>query len=141
MALTKKESRKLYCERHPDRVKEQAKEYSKRNYKKNKERLKKQSREYRIKYKKIAIHMYGGKCAFCGEDDFVVLSIDHKNDDGGEERRRLDKKNRNMGWDFYRYLIKHPKRDDLQVLCFNCQRRKVWYGKDFSKWEILSENI
>jgi len=141
MALTKVECSRLYRKRHPERIKEQAKKYHKKNYEKNKEKLKNESRTYRIKYKKMALHIYGGKCAFCGEDDFVVLSIDHINDDGVKERKKLDKKNRNTGWDFYRYLIKQPKRDDLQVLCFNCQRRKIWYGRDFSKWEVLSETI
>lgn len=68
--------------------------------------------------------MYGTNCP-CGESELAVLSIDHKFDTGADERRSNKKL---LGIHFYRLLAKSPIRDDLQVLCMNCQYRKRFYG-------------
>jgi hypothetical protein len=65
---------------------------------------------------------YGGKCLHCGENDPIVLLLDHINDDA-----KLDKKRHGHhgGWIMYRRLRKigWPK-DRYQLLCHNCNYRK-----------------
>jgi hypothetical protein len=56
------------------------------------------------------------KCAMCNETDLRTLTLDHINDDGAEDRRKLGIKSSN---EFYRLLLRSPLRSDLQVLCQN----------------------
>lgn len=62
-----------------------------------------------------ALAVYGSCCQCCGERNHRFLTFDHINNDGNVERKKhgatLQKQ--------YRALVK-AKRDDLQVLCFNC---------------------
>lgn len=78
--------------------------------------------------KMIVINHYGQKCncpCGCGVTNIKHLTIDHKNNDGAEQRR-----NRGMhgGHANYRYIIKDGFPDDLQVLCFNCNCAKEFSG-------------
>jgi len=66
---------------------------------------------------------YGGKCVRCGEDDPIVLMLDHIFNDGAAERRisgngglGLWRKLKRQGW---------PK-DRYQLLCCNCNFRKQY---------------
>jgi hypothetical protein len=67
---------------------------------------------------------YGGSCLRCGENDPIVLLLDHINDDA-----KLDKKQNGHhgGWMMYRHLRKlgWPK-DRHQLLCHNCNYRKEY---------------
>lgn len=78
------------------------------------------------KCKLETITEYGGKCICCGETLPIFLTIDHVNEDGAEERRRL---NNPGGHRFYRLLKKqgYPK-DKYQILCFNCNHAKHVLG-------------
>jgi hypothetical protein len=89
-------------------------------YQRNKERI---AAERQV-LKCSVLAKYGGLCACCGETDFAFLTIDHIHNDGGEDRRRV----RASGNAFYRRLVDAPKRDDLQVLCFNCNYAKNLNG-------------
>ena len=85
-------------------------------------------REKRWKRKLKVIEEYGGKCVCCGETEVKFLSIDHINGGGSEERKNgLHGRN---GSEFYIWLIKnnYPK-DNYQILCFNCNCAKGFYGK------------
>jgi 5-methylcytosine-specific restriction endonuclease McrA len=73
------------------------------------------------------INKYGGACAACGCTDPVALTIDHINDDGCHERRKK------TSMQLYREALE-VDREDLQVLCANCQLRKVNLGPDFQRW-------
>jgi hypothetical protein len=77
-----------------------------------------------LKAKMKVIAHYGGQCADCKEDRIERLTIDHKNDDGAEQRRKYGYK---TGSRFYRWLIKNQFPDylELQVLCFNCNCSKI----------------
>ena len=77
---------------------------------------------------------YGRCCVYCKTKELAILSIDHINDDGGQERKRSRK-------DFYRRLASDPRRDDLQILCMNCQYRKRVYGPDMSKWPAVTGSV
>lgn len=63
----------------------------------------------------------GGKCAKCGNNDWRVLEIDHKNNDGNRER---------LASDSWHRLILSGRRDinDLQLLCGNCHNLKRYEG-------------
>lgn len=78
-------------------------------------------KNYRREYKRrfyqnhrvLALMRYGGRCVCCGEDELVFLTIDHINGGGHAERR-------SQKGDWHLQLSRGPIRDDLRVLCFNC---------------------
>jgi hypothetical protein len=76
--------------------------------------------------KKQVLSGYGNKCACCGEKTYEFLSIDHKNNDGAEDRRRRGKKGHGGSW--YRALIAEDFPDYCQILCFNCNMSKEFSG-------------
>jgi hypothetical protein len=79
--------------------------------------------QYSLKAKKAVISHYGGFCAICKEDRIERLTMDHKNNDGAEQRRKYKYQ---TGSRFYRWLLKNALPDNLglQVLCFNCNCSK-----------------
>jgi hypothetical protein len=91
-------------------------EYAKRNLIK--------MREYRQRIRKEVIEKYGGKCECCGESNIEFLVIDHKNNDGNIERRKLNGTNKSGGSKFFLKL----KRELLRVLCFNCNSAIAFHG-------------
>lgn len=73
----------------------------------------------RLKTKIEVFSAYGGvMCICCGESDIRFLTIDHKYNDGAEERRLLGSVGGGMA--FYRYLKRLGYPDGYQVLCYNC---------------------
>jgi 5-methylcytosine-specific restriction endonuclease McrA len=78
----------------------------------------------RVREKLTAIARYGGKCAYCGEDRFELLTIDHINDDGGEHRRQLGLTK--SPWSILAY--KEIDIDRYQILCMNCNMAKASFG-------------
>jgi hypothetical protein len=105
---------------------ERARVYSKKYYKNHPKYNVLWGRKNRIEIRKEMISAYGGKCSACGIENFIVLDIDHINNDGGKDRKKGM-----WGWRLYRWLRrnKYPK-DNYQLLCRNCnwikemQRRK-----------------
>ena len=85
------------------------------------EKSKKQARESRLQ----VLTLYGGKCACCGIDNLKYLELDHKNNDGGRERKNLEG---HRGGRYFTLVLKQEKRDDLQVLCANCHVAKKYGG-------------
>jgi hypothetical protein len=67
--------------------------------------------------------------------DIDILTIDHINGDVHAERLL----NSYNGKDFYRFLANSNKRDDLQVLCNNCQMKKAHIKHEYRKPKYLSE--
>lgn len=84
--------------------------------KNNKEHM----QQYRLLIKHEVIEKYGGNCSCCGEQQILFLTIDHKNNDGYRDRQI--KSNSSISW--YMSLRREDLRDDLQVLCFNCNLGK-----------------
>lgn len=80
--------------------------------------------QYRLRVKHEVITKYGGCCACCGEKIIPFLTIDHVNNDGKKDRLEVFgmKNPATIGW--YLKLRREDKRDDLQVLCFNCNLGK-----------------
>lgn len=73
------------------------------------------SRRAKVKEKLRLFEMYGKSCARCGFDDMRALSLDHINNDGNEQRRKLGERG------VYRDAKKDLQPDKYQILCMNCQ--------------------
>lgn len=67
----------------------------------------------RRRYTFATIQKYGGKCECCGERNPSFLQIDHINGGGTKERGK-------DGGAFTSKLYWQPIREDLRVLCANC---------------------
>ena len=77
-----------------------------------------------------ALDHYGGRlCVCCGETNPLFLTLDHKNNDGGEWRKQMAKadgqnqqgKRYLQGTNFYIWLRKNNYPElGLQVACYNC---------------------
>jgi hypothetical protein len=85
----------------------------------------------RMRSKIYVLKMYGGECALCNTDEMAVLSIDHINNDGYKDRKLSHSQYEILK----RNLQNGQKRDDLQVLCMNCQFRKRIYGDNTKNWD------
>ena len=101
-------------------------------YQKNKGYFQQKSRESYLRTKekqkakrnaerKMVIAHYGGRCACCGEKEIKFLAIDHINNDGHKQRKK-------MTVNINAWAIKHNYPKDLQVLCHNCNLAKAFYG-------------
>lgn len=120
-----KDKEKEYRRRSWDKNKEKEYAYRKENSDKVKEWSKKYSQ--RLKYKVLS--HYSKKedieCGECGFFDVRALHIDHINNNGSEERKRLSNGLRTCGsTKFYRFLIKNNFPEGYQVLCANCNEIK-----------------
>ena len=71
-----------------------------------------------VKLKNQVYQMYGSACACCHETSMVFLTIDHLNNDGASDRKRLHRDRTTI----YRAAIKEPNR--FQILCRNCNWAK-----------------
>lgn len=68
---------------------------------------------------------YGGVwCHCCDEQDIHFLTIDHINGGGREHRRQIGN-----GGTIYAWLKKHGYPVGYQVLCYNCNCAKGFYGE------------
>lgn len=75
----------------------------------------------------VLLH-YGTTCQTCGQDDHRVLQIDHVNNNGAEERRRLG-----SGHKFYRHLRREGWPSGYQTLCANCNLIKHAEFREMNK--------
>lgn len=75
----------------------------------------------RLRLKQEVIDMYGGECACCGETELVFLTFDHVDGNGGG-RERI------MGGKQQLYWLRRERRQNIQVLCFNCNFAEHWGG-------------
>ena len=116
--------RKKYTE-NPKLFREKANAY----HHKNKERIAKRIKENRGKVKLETIGIYSAnrnECNCCKEKEIGFLTIDHIQNNGAEERKRLKI---NGGFEFYQYLKRKNYPKGYQVLCYNCNHAKYLYGK------------
>lgn len=87
------------------------------------------SRQWRQNQKMRVLQAYNGfpgapMCACCGEDNPTFLTIDHVKGGGLAHVRKVRKE---TGMTFYSWLKSRnfPRRPELQVLCYNCNRAKA----------------
>ena len=113
-----------YRKRHPEKYREKSRNYQRRKWKERPEEAKAYQRAYRRKIRENLIKEYGGICRCCGETDIRFLTFDHING-GGTKERKLLKRN---GSHYY-LVLRKTKREDIQILCYNCNCSKGIYGK------------
>jgi len=126
-----KELSKKSAERRKDKIKVYKKEY----YIKNREWILEEEKERtaarfkeRLQIRVDIFNLFGGKCAWCPENDYDVLVIDHINDDGAADRK--ENKIRG-GFKIVERLIKRgvsetDLKQKYQCLCANCNSIKQY---------------
>ncbi|KKM24758.1 hypothetical protein LCGC14_1601870 [marine sediment metagenome] len=117
---------KDYYQEHRERILATSASY----YQRNKKRFQETQRKYRWETRTAALDAYGGNCACCGEIQQEFLSIDHINNDGAAHRKQLSSRSRGGGGSaMYQWLKTNGYPDGFQVLCFNCNMAKGFYGQ------------
>ncbi|MFA5706889.1 MAG: HNH endonuclease [Candidatus Neomarinimicrobiota bacterium] len=81
------------------------------------------SEDAKTRRRKRVLAAYGGKCACCGETEWKFLSLDHVDNDGAEHRRKIGQSR------IYEWAEDNGYPDNLQLLCYNCNMAKAFYGK------------
>jgi hypothetical protein len=76
----------------------------------------------RITTRKRLLAFLGNKCVVCGQKDYMYLTIDHVNNDGGSLRHKESRHGTSRG--LLEYAKQHP--EDLQILCANCHYAKTF---------------
>ena len=121
------EKRNSYWSKHKKRIKERRSE--------KRDEINRQQREWRKNLKREVLTHYSNgkpKCNVCGLDDIRVLCLDHINNDGAEQRRRVSNGKGSGGNSVAVYIAakREGYPDDLQVLCCNCNRIKEYELKE-----------
>jgi len=82
-------------------------------------------KRYRQKLKLEVLTAYGRVCSCCGEAYLPFLTLDHILGGGTIER-----KTGLRGTKFYQYLRRNnfPRKDEIQVLCWNCNAAAHMFG-------------
>ena len=82
---------------------------------------------YQKTVKSNCLRAYGGSCVCCGEIELEFLTIEHRNQDGAEMRRRWKI---GAGQATYLWLKSHgyPQNLGLEALCWNCQQGRYHNG-------------
>lgn len=118
-------SKKIYYEENKDEIskfrrnkyKEKPEEYLIRNMK---------DRE-KIRFNALKYLSDPPQCKNCGVNNFLVLTIDHINNDGNEERKTIRP---NKLWEIIPTMPKEEALKKYQVLCRNCN----WEKKLKNSW-------
>lgn len=85
--------------------------------------------EWRSKVKNAVFIHYGGfKCACCGEDRRLFLSIDHIDGGGNSHRKSISGYKNYGGTSFYMWIVYNNFPLGFQVLCHNCNQGKHLNG-------------
>lgn len=82
-------------------------------------------RFYNLRYEVAENYKINGiiQCEYCGETDFDILELDHKNGDGAKHRKELGYTRDNInGAAMYRYAKKHNYPNIFRILCAGCNR-------------------
>jgi hypothetical protein len=111
----RKQQYRDYYYRHRKKRINSVKEYRKTHPEVSKKSNKKYIQKLRLE---VLIH-YGGnppKCACCGERENRFLTLDHINNNGAEERRKISR----VSAIFYLYLIRNNYPEGYRILCYNC---------------------
>lgn len=113
-----REERKAYYQAYKEEIKVKGEAYRATH----KAELNASKRQWNQMLKLKVFQHYSGEhpcCAYCDNDNLVVLTIDHIDNKGAEHRRRLG-----TGSRIYIWLKKHNYPKGFQVLCHNCNIQK-----------------
>jgi len=132
MRKSRKEYKRLWVKRNPDKIKGYYLKYKEHKRvwgnawrRRNPERMSAYKFVYRDKIKMIVFKYYSkGKveCAKCGFDNIDALCLDHINNNGAEHRKdlKISSRGNNSGFNTYEAIKKAGFSKGLQVLCANC---------------------
>lgn len=126
-----KDCRRAYKREDIKRNPEKWAKYCRRSYLRHRtERIAKARADRQELKRKVIAHYSRNKiqCAICGNNDIVVLCIDHIDGNGQAHRRAIG---RTSGAGFYQWLIQNNYPDGFQVLCYNCNMRKRWEQQEY----------
>lgn len=90
-----------------------------------KRRKEKRDQKEQIMRDLIFNHYGGYKCQCCGETIQILLTLDHKNNDGAEHRKQLGG---NRTAQLFKWIIERNFPPIFQVLCWNCNIGKHLNG-------------
>lgn len=79
------------------------------------EKYRAQSRKAKAREREKLFELYGHVCARCGFDDKRALTLDHRLNNGSEERATLGERG------VYKKAKAIHSPDEYQILCMNCQ--------------------
>lgn len=80
---------------------------------------------YNQQRRRKVIEHYGGRCECCGVEQYEFLVLDHVNGGGSQHRKGTGMRGAGMiGW-----IIRNGYPDDFQVLCWNCNQARGYYGR------------
>ena len=116
-----KETKKKMSEAHEGQI-----PWNKDNSSTSLEKTRVRSERYRIKTRKMVLIHYSGnppKCACCGETIYEFLTIDHINGGGTEHKKEI------KGYPLAIWLKVNNFPKGFQVLCYNCNCAKGFWGK------------
>lgn len=112
---------RAYRKEHREEYRQNSRQY----YAKHRKDFAQRSREVRGKLKLETMTYYSlgdtPYCASCGITDIDVLCLDHINNDGAEHRKLAGR----AGTVTYGWLKKRGYPDGFQVLCANCNLKKL----------------
>jgi hypothetical protein len=102
-------------------------------YRKNREKIRAKenplNRERRKNLRLATFAAYGGAvCACCGERELAFLTLDHIENNGAAERRKIAGRANAAGIWTYTWLAKRCFPPGYQVLCMNCNFGKRMNG-------------
>lgn len=106
---------KLWYENNKEKAREQKKILMRKLRSENPEKYNEQSKKSKVKQRLKLFEMYGTVCSRCGFEDMRALSLDHVNNNGGEERRQLGERG------VYKKAKDVYDPETYQILCMNCQ--------------------
>lgn len=86
----------------------------------NPARLKRNIANYKIRLHQDILRAYGERCACCGEDHPMFLTLDHINNDGAQHRKEIMGNTKRGSTKFYAWVKRNEFPNFLQLLCWNC---------------------
>ena len=80
-------------------------------------------KEAKLELKRSVFEHYGGRCQCCGESRLAFLTMDHVDGDGAVHRKVDPTAIHIVQW-----LVRNHLPAGFQVLCWNCNCSKAYYG-------------
>jgi len=110
---------------NPEKRRAQRKRYEQANPDKVRALQTKGAQAYRRRVRAKVTAAYGGSCACCGESEPLFLTIDHVENNGAEERRRMGSGGPHR---LLLRLIRENYPSGYRVLCWNCNCGRAQNG-------------
>ena len=117
--------KKQYYEQNKEKCQESARKKYYKNVEENRKKGREKKRRWYKKNSEMVMKHYGGnppKCACCGETEMSFLVLDHINNNGADERKKIGNGN------VFSWIIRNGFPSGYQVLCANCNTSKLKNG-------------